>query len=96
MGGWEVPDGVEQLVRRHDTGVGDLQPCEQDGVLAELEFFFVEDDPVPSAEIQELADLEEVCLDVWGPQCCVIHTSDEVSELAHDCVQPFIVPITAG
>ena len=41
MGGWEVPDGVEQLVEWHDARVGDLQPCEQNGVLAELEFFFV-------------------------------------------------------
>ena len=66
----------------------------QNSVLAELKLLLVEDDPVPGIEVQEPADLEEVCGDIRGPHGSVIHASDMVLELAGDGVQPLIVAVS--
>ena len=50
--GGELPDGLQELLRRAHVGLCDLQPGKVDHILAELEFLRIEDNSIPGTEIK--------------------------------------------
>ena len=57
LGGGELPDGLQELLRRPHVRCCDLQSSKVYNVLAELEFLGVEDNSIPGTQVKIFTSL---------------------------------------
>ena len=92
--GGKVQDGSDEPVAWLHVGVSDLESCKFNLVSSKYKFFRVENDAVPTTEVEVFDCLIVALLSVSRPEEGVIDAPNYVSEVGSDGIEAFRVSVS--